>query len=84
MVTAPDFVSSWRRTLDPRTASAYNYQLFSVTGAEDFANGKTSDFATVGVKALDDSTLRVASQETDTLFPRTCAHSRRSFPFVPI
>jgi oligopeptide transport system substrate-binding protein len=43
-VTAQDFVESWHRTLDPVTASAYNYQLFPVRGAEDFADGKDKGF----------------------------------------
>jgi oligopeptide transport system substrate-binding protein len=72
-VTAQDFVDSWHRTLDPVTASAYNYQLFSVAGAEDFANGKTGDFSTVGVMALDASTLRVTLRQPTSYFLDLCA-----------
>ncbi len=72
-VTAQDFVASWHRTLDPATASAYNYQLFPVIGAEDFANGKTHDFSRVGVKALDAATLMVTLREPTPYFLDLCA-----------
>ena len=72
-VTANDFVDSWRRTLDPVTASAYSYQLFSVKGAEDFATGKSGDFASVGVRALDPGTLRVTLRQPTPYFLDLCA-----------
>jgi len=72
-VTANDFVDSWRRTLDPVTASAYSYQLFSVMGAEDFATGKSGDFASVGVRALDLGTLRVTLRQPTPYFLDLCA-----------
>jgi oligopeptide transport system substrate-binding protein len=75
-VTAADFVDSWRRTLDPSTASAYSYQLFSVRGAEEFANGdpeKPRDFSKVGVKALDEATLRVTLKQPTPYFLDLCA-----------
>jgi oligopeptide transport system substrate-binding protein len=72
-VTASDFVKSWHRTLDPVTASAYNYQLYSVIGAEDFASGKTKDFSKVGVKARDDVTLQVTLRQPTSYFLDLCA-----------
>jgi oligopeptide transport system substrate-binding protein len=72
-VTAVDFVSSWRRTLDPETAAAYSYQLFPVSGAEDFANGKTKDFSSVGVRAPDDRTLVVRLAHATPYFLDLCA-----------
>jgi oligopeptide transport system substrate-binding protein len=75
-ITAVDFVDSWRRTLDPATASAYSYQLFSVKGAEEFANspvGKTPDFSSVGVKALDENTLQVTLRQPTPYFLDLCA-----------
>jgi oligopeptide transport system substrate-binding protein len=72
-VTASDFLSSWRRTLEPETASAYNYQLFSVVGAEDFAEGRIHDFSAVGVKAPDDSTLQVSLRQPTPYFLDLCA-----------
>ena len=72
-VTARDFILSWCRTLDPTTASAYSYQLFSVKGAEDFANGKSSDFGTVGVSAADPLTLKVTLRQPTPYFLDLCA-----------
>jgi oligopeptide transport system substrate-binding protein len=72
-VTAGDFVESWRRTLEPSTASAYSYQLFSVRGAEDFAGGKTTDFNTVGVHASDQETLKVSLCRPTPYFLDLCA-----------
>ena len=72
-VIAQDFVDSWQRTLNPVTASAYSYQLFSVVGAEDFANGKSKDFSTVGVKALDAATLQVTLHQPTSYFLDLCA-----------
>ena len=72
-VTAHDFVASWQRTLNPVTTSAYSYQLFSVAGAEDFANGKSRDFSMVGVKSPDDSTLIVTLHQPTSYFLDLCA-----------
>ena len=56
---AQDFVYSWKRLLSPFTAASYAYFLFDIEGAEFFNQGKIDDFNDVGVKAIDDLTLRV-------------------------
>jgi len=56
---AGDFVYSWKRLLSPVTAAAYAYILFDVDGAEDFYQGKQTDFSKVGISAPDDATLVV-------------------------
>ncbi|MCQ4086118.1 peptide ABC transporter substrate-binding protein [Saccharibacillus sp. JS10] len=60
-VTANDFVYAWERVLSQETTPApvYAYQLYYIKGAEDFNTGKTKDFSTVGVKAVDENTLEV-------------------------
>ncbi len=58
-VTAHDFEYAWKRALDPKLASPYAYQLYYLVGAEDYNSGKTKDPGTIGVKALDDTTLEV-------------------------
>ncbi|MEF2964686.1 peptide ABC transporter substrate-binding protein [Paenibacillus sp. M1] len=60
-VTANDFVFAWERVLSPNTTPAppYAYQLFYLKGAEDYNDGKITDFSQVGVKAVDDYTLEV-------------------------
>ncbi|MBL0388600.1 peptide ABC transporter substrate-binding protein [Tumebacillus sp. ITR2] len=57
-VTAGDFEYSWKRTLDPKTASQYAFMVAWVKGGEAYNSGKgTAD--EVGVKAKDDKTLVV-------------------------
>lgn len=59
-VTAHDFLYSWKRALDPAMGAAYYaYQLFYIRGAEEFNTGTITDFGRVGVRAVDDRTLRV-------------------------
>ncbi len=72
-VTAHDFVASWRRTLTPSTGAAYNYMLFPIRNAEEFAAGRLSDFHEVGVKAVDDRTLRVELENATPYFLQLCA-----------
>ncbi len=72
-VTARDFVASWKRALTPETAAAYNYLLFPIRGAQAFAEGKTADFSSVGVRALDDHTLLVELGSPTPYFLDLCA-----------
>jgi oligopeptide transport system substrate-binding protein len=58
-VKAQQFVDSWRRLLSPLTDAPYAYYLFDIEGAEMFHSGAIQDFAFVGVKAVNDHTLRV-------------------------
>lgn len=61
-VTAKDYVFAWERVLSPETSPAppYANMLYDyIQGAKEFNEGKTKDFSTVGVKALDDYTLEV-------------------------
>lgn len=57
-LTANDFVYSWKRAMDPVTASEYAFQMFYIKGAQEFYNGTVTADA-VGVKAIDDLTLEV-------------------------
>ena len=58
-VTATDFLQSWERVLNPKTAAAYAYQLFPILGAEQYQQGKLKDFEKVGIKKLDSHTLEI-------------------------
>lgn len=49
-VTANDFVYSWRRTVNPKTASEYAYLFSGVKNADQIAAGKKA-VNTLGVKA---------------------------------
>lgn len=60
-VTANDFVFAWERVLSPNTtpAAPYAYQLYYIKNAQEYNEGKVTDFSQVGVKATDDHTLEV-------------------------
>lgn len=72
-VTAHDFANSWERTLNPATTSPYSELLFYVDGAEDYAKGALGDFSRVGVRAIDDRTLRVRLRAPTPFFLELCA-----------
>ena len=59
-LTAHDFVYSWKRGMDPATASEYSWiwEYTNIVGAADAAFGEGS-LDDVGVTALDDYTLEV-------------------------
>lgn len=65
-VTAKDFEYSWKRTLNPDTASEYGYIMYDIAGAPEAAD-KGSDG--VGVKAVDDYTLEVKLNRKVAYFP---------------
>lgn len=56
-VTAQDFVTGLQYAADKKSEALYLVQD-SVAGLDDYITGKTSDFSTVGVKALDDQTVQ--------------------------
>ena len=58
-VRAQDFEYSWKRLLNPKTASQYAYILFDVANAQEYAEGKLKDPSSVGVRAQNDQTLVV-------------------------
>ncbi|WP_270237345.1 peptide ABC transporter substrate-binding protein [Lactobacillus delbrueckii] len=49
-VTAKDFVYSWRRTIDPKTASEYAYLFSGIKNADAIVSGKKKP-AALGIKA---------------------------------
>ncbi len=79
-VTAHDFVASWRRTLAPATAAEYAQSLWYLKNGRDFNEGKLTDFAEVGVRALDDWTLQVTLENPTPFFLGLCCQSM----FLPV
>src|ERR1700734_1212230 len=57
-VTAHDYVFSFRRILDPKTAAQYAAILYPIRNAEAVASGKLPPDQ-VGVRAIDDHTLEI-------------------------
>lgn len=75
-VTAEDFVYSWRRLVDPKTASPYASYLAddSVVNAQAIIDGKAKP-ETLGIKALDAHTLEVTLSAPVPYFVDTLIHS---------
>ncbi len=72
-VTSEDFIASWRRTLEPETASGYAYMLHPIAGAKAFNEGTLSDFSQVGLHAPDSRTLEVTLDYPTPYFLDLCA-----------
>ena len=75
-VTAQDFVTGLKYAADKKSEALYLVQD-SVAGLDDYINGKTTDFSTVGVKAIDDQTVPIYLDKTRTLLElkNNCNHS---------
>ncbi|MDO8643603.1 MAG: peptide ABC transporter substrate-binding protein, partial [bacterium] len=73
-VTAHDFEYSWKRVLNPATASQYAYILYFIKGAEEYNTGKVKDPAMVGVKALGDFKLQVQLTHPTPFFPHLVSY----------
>lgn len=58
-LTAHDFVFSARRILSPALGSPFRYYYDDVRGAKAYAAAAAPDFSTVGIRAVDDRTLRI-------------------------
>jgi oligopeptide transport system substrate-binding protein len=58
-VTADDFVYSFRRLVDPKTAAADPSDLTQLENFEAIVSGKEKDLSKLGVKALDPYTLQL-------------------------
>ncbi|MBA2938604.1 hypothetical protein HZF08_09825 [Paenibacillus sp. CGMCC 1.16610] len=63
-VKATDFVSAWKRTLDPATKAQYSFLLTWIKGGEAVTKARTADDVekaqdALGLKAIDDKTLEI-------------------------
>ena len=72
-ITARDVVYSWRRAVDPSTASDYAGMLFCVKNAESINAGKTTDLSQLGVRGIDPKTVRVELTSPTPFFLELCA-----------
>lgn len=66
-VTAGDFEYSWKRLLNPDTASPVATDMYILKNAEAY-NTKKATADSVGVKAVDDHTLQVTLEKADPNF----------------
>jgi len=66
-VTAHDFEFAWKTALSPALGSKYAYQLFYLKNGENYNKGQAGADA-VGVRALDDRTLKVTLEKPTPYF----------------
>jgi oligopeptide transport system substrate-binding protein len=76
---ADDFVYSFRRAVDPVTASPYSYILEPIVNAAEITGGKEADQTKLGVKAVDDYTVQVTLTAPTAHFLQLMRHNI-SFP----
>src|SRR5262245_13346130 len=79
-VTADDFVYSWRRVVDPATASDYAPIFNVITNAEAINKGEEKDLTKLGVEATDAKTLKVTLNKPTPYFISMLRHSS----FLPV
>jgi len=75
-VTAQHYVDGICRTLEPAVGDSYYYLLSDVArikGAKDFASGDLADCKKVGVKAVDDLTLRIELEQPASFLAKLLA-----------
>lgn len=72
-VTAAQFVGAMRRTLSPSTPGKLAELLFFLKGARAYKEGRTEDFATVGVAAAGDRKVRFTLEGPYEFFPHILA-----------
>jgi ABC-type oligopeptide transport system substrate-binding subunit len=72
-VRAKDFVSAWRRVVDPKRASPVADDLRVVSGAQDIIAGH-ANVSSLGVSAPSDDVLVVVLTRPAAYFPQLLAH----------
>lgn len=72
-VTAEDFVFSFQRILDPKTAAQYASVLYPIKNAQAVNEGKLPPSA-VGVRAIDDKTVEITLEHPAPYLPTLLTH----------
>ncbi|HEY0221827.1 MAG TPA: peptide ABC transporter substrate-binding protein [Lactovum miscens] len=67
-LTAKDFVYSWQRGVDPKTASEYAYLMGCLKNANDINSGKITDLSQLGVKADSNTQLTITLEQPTPYF----------------
>ncbi|HVS52347.1 MAG TPA: peptide ABC transporter substrate-binding protein [Opitutaceae bacterium] len=73
-VTAHDFVFAYERMLSPNLAAEYASMLFVLKNGKAFYDRKVTDFAQVGVRAVDDHTLALTLEQPVPYLPAMTCH----------
>ena len=66
-VKAQDFVTGLQHAADKKSSALYLVQK-SVKGLDDYVSGKTKDFSTVGIKAIDDYTVQYTLNQPESFW----------------
>ena len=62
-----DFVTGLKHAADKKSSALYLVQK-SVKGLDDYVSGKTKDFSTVGIKAIDDYTVQYTLSQPESFW----------------
>jgi oligopeptide transport system substrate-binding protein len=73
-VTAQDVVYSFRRLLDPKTASKYAFMQWPMKNGEKFSKGEITDPAALGIKAIGERTVEVTLEQPTPYYIGLLAH----------
>lgn len=73
-ITTEDFLFSYQRILHPDFAAKSSAMLYFIQGAEDYNKGKTTDFSSVGVQAIDSHTLQITTRASLPFLPELTKH----------
>src|SRR5262245_48476147 len=73
--TADDFVYSFRRAVDPQTASEYAPILGVIKNADPINKGQEKDISKLGVEAVDPHTLKITLEAPTPYFLGLLAHT---------
>lgn len=68
-VVAKDFLDAWERVLNPNSEAEYSYIMYCIKGAQEYNEGISEKFSSVGIKALDNFTLQVTLNKPIVYFP---------------
>ncbi len=75
LVTAGDFVASFRRLLTPSLGAENAALFYGVENAEAYNQGRLADFSQVGFTALDERTLRITLAHPQPYLPSLLAQT---------
>ncbi|RTL10804.1 MAG: peptide ABC transporter substrate-binding protein [Neisseriaceae bacterium] len=71
-ITADDVIFSFQRLADPKMASPYNLLTSNIVNGQAIIDGKAA-VNTLGIKALDASTIQITLNHPDSAFLSICA-----------
>ena len=68
-LTAHDYVYSYQRMVDPASQNVYAFFYYDIKNAEAIAKGRNDDIASLGVTAVDDTTLVIETEKNIPYLP---------------